>query len=46
MVDEFLECKCVCGCEAYAGEYSWCVDCLEGTHQNNNKLDDGELGKE
>jgi hypothetical protein len=30
------ECSCECGCECYAGGFSSCVDCLEGTHQNNS----------
>lgn len=45
MADEVMSCGCVCGCEAYAGGYSRCVDCLEGTHQNNNNLDEVELVK-
>jgi hypothetical protein len=39
MTDYEPTCSCGCGCEVPL-DGGTCVDCGEGTHQNNNNLDE------
>jgi hypothetical protein len=37
MVNVEMTCNCGCGCEVPL-DWGTCVDCGDGTHQNNNEL--------